>query len=198
MIYQQNDERSVFRPEPRTNNVLRGIHAVLRTLKETSAHCPCAGTIVMTELQKPIAPPDIRPSTASPRTYDPNARRTRVRHLIVFMLFFVTTLNYADRAAISITGTAMQHSLDLSPVAMGYIFSAFAWSYVIAQLPGGWLLDRFGSKRTYAASILTWSILTMMQGWVVGLSAAAAVVALFTLRFLVGAAEAPAFPGNSR
>jgi MFS family permease len=35
---------------------------------------------------------------------------------------------------------------------MGYIVSAFGWSYVIAQLPGGWLLERFGSKIVYALS----------------------------------------------
>jgi len=28
-----------------------------------------------------------------------------------------------------------------------YIFSAFGWSYVLSQLPGGWLLDRFGSRK---------------------------------------------------
>ncbi|WP_133648041.1 MFS transporter [Paraburkholderia flava] len=131
-------------------------------------------------------------------TAPPLRRATKVRYLIVFMLFFVTTLNYADRATLSITGTAMQRSLGLSPVSMGYIFSAFAWAYVIAQLPGGWLLDRFGSKRTYAVSIFVWSILTMMQGWVAGLTVAAAVATLFVLRFLIGFAEAPAFPGNSR
>ncbi|MGH8781459.1 MFS transporter [Paraburkholderia sp.] len=128
----------------------------------------------------------------------PLRRATKVRYLIVFMLFFVTTLNYADRATLSITGTAIQHSLGLSPVSMGYIFSAFAWAYVIAQLPGGWLLDRFGSKHTYAVSIFVWSLLTMMQGWVAGLTAAAAIATLFALRFLIGFAEAPAFPGNSR
>lgn len=137
-------------------------------------------------------------SAASAVNARSDARRTRARHLIVLMLFVVTTLNYADRATLSITGTAMEHALGLTPVSMGYIFSAFAWAYVIAQLPGGWLLDRFGSKRTYALSIFFWSVLTMMQGWVAGLAVGTAVAALFALRFLVGAAEAPSFPGNSR
>ena len=123
---------------------------------------------------------------------------TRVRWGIVAMLFFVTTVNYADRAVISIAGPALQSDLGLSAVQMGYIFSAFAWSYVIAQLPGGRLLDLFGSKLTYFASILLWSIFTFMQGTIGFLAGGAAVAALIVLRLLVGAAEAPSFPGNSR
>ena len=125
-------------------------------------------------------------------------RATRVRFLILAMLFIVTTINYADRATVSIAGSAMQKDLGMSAVQLGYIFSAFGWSYVIAQLPGGWLLDKFGSRRVYGASILIWSIFTFTQGTIGFLTGAAAVAAVFALRFLVGVAEAPAFPANSR
>ena len=75
-----------------------------------------------------------------------DVRRSRVRLLIVTMLFLVTTVNYADRATLSIAGPALSKELHLDPIAMGYVFSAFGWSYVIAQVPGGWLLDRYGSR----------------------------------------------------
>ncbi|NBB13636.1 MFS transporter [Pseudomonas sp. SLFW] len=126
------------------------------------------------------------------------ARPTRIRYLILLMLFIVTTLNYADRATLSIVGSTLQKDLGLTPVQMGFIFSAFAWAYVIGQIPGGWLLDRFGSKRVYAWSIFLWSVFTLMQGFVGFLSVGAIVVALFILRFIVGLAESPSFPGNSR
>ncbi|MGJ4890036.1 MFS transporter [Bradyrhizobium sp. HKCCYLR20261] len=125
-------------------------------------------------------------------------RRSRVRLFIVTMLFLVTTVNYADRATLSIAGPALSKELHLDPVAMGYVFSAFGWSYVLAQVPGGWLLDRFGSRWVYACSIVIWSLFTMMQGWIGFFSGAAAVTALFALRFLVGLAEAPSFPANAR
>jgi MFS transporter, ACS family, glucarate transporter len=125
-------------------------------------------------------------------------RRTRVRLFIVTMLFLVTTVNYADRATLSIAGPALAKDLGLDAVAMGYVFSAFGWSYVIAQVPGGWLLDRFGSRWVYAVSILIWSVFTMLQGWIGFLSGGAAIAALFALRFLVGFAEAPSFPANAR
>ncbi|WP_200821843.1 MFS transporter [Caballeronia humi] len=127
-----------------------------------------------------------------------DAKRTRVRYGIVAMLFLVTAINYADRATISIAGTSLSKDLGLDAVSMGFIFSAFGWSYVIGQLPGGWLLDRFGSKPVYAASIFIWSIFTLLQGSVSYLGVTAAVGALFALRFLVGFAEAPSFPANGR
>jgi ACS family glucarate transporter-like MFS transporter len=88
--------------------------------------------------------------------------------------------------------------LRLDPVAMGFVFSAFGWAYVIAQIPGGWLLDRFGSKKIYALSLVLWSTFTLLQGFVGFLTGTIAVATLFGLRFMLGLAEAPAFPANSR
>jgi ACS family glucarate transporter-like MFS transporter len=81
---------------------------------------------------------------------------------------------------------------------MGYIFSAFGWSYVLAQLPGGWLLDRFGSRKIYAISLFVWSFFTFITGFAGFFAGFTAIVVLFSLRFLLGIAEAPAFPANSR
>ncbi|MCR5879710.1 MFS transporter [Phenylobacterium sp. J367] len=124
--------------------------------------------------------------------------RGNVRFLILGLIFFITVINYADRAIISIAGPALSDELKLSPVTMGYIFSAFGWSYVIGQLPGGWILDRFGSKWVYAASITLWSTFTLLQGTVGFLTGGAAVALLFALRFAVGLAESPSFPANAR
>jgi ACS family glucarate transporter-like MFS transporter len=124
--------------------------------------------------------------------------QTRTRWMILAMLFAITTINYADRATISIAAPGIKKELGLDAVQMGFVFSAFAWSYVVAQLPGGWLLDRFGSKITYFFSIFLWSVFTMFTGAAGFLAGGAAVAMLFTLRLLVGAAEAPSFPGNSR
>lgn len=126
-------------------------------------------------------------------------RASRVRYGILAMLFFVTTINYADRATLSITGPALREEFGFDAVQMGYIFSAFSWAYVAAQIPGGWLLDRFGARRVYGASIFLWSVFTMLQA-AVGMTASlvSAVTALFILRFCVGLAESPAFPANAK
>jgi ACS family glucarate transporter-like MFS transporter len=129
---------------------------------------------------------------------DEATKRTNVRWLIVAALFVITAINYADRATISLAGPEIAKELRFDAITMGYVFSAFGWAYVLCQLPGGWLLDRFGSKRVYAASILIWSLFTLLTTTVGLLAGTAAVVVLFVLRFLVGAAEAPSFPANSR
>jgi MFS transporter, ACS family, glucarate transporter len=124
--------------------------------------------------------------------------RGGLRYAILCLIFFITVVNYADRAVISIAAPSMGDELGFDPVTMGFVFSAFGWSYVMGQLPGGWVLDRFGSKWVYATSIAVWSLFTLLQGTVGFLAGGAAVATLFALRFSVGLAEAPSFPANAR
>ncbi|HBZ1364734.1 TPA: MFS transporter [Klebsiella pneumoniae] len=125
-------------------------------------------------------------------------KKTNIRWMIVAMLFFMTLINYADRSSISLSGPQMAKDLGLNPVDMGIIFSAFGWAYVIFQLPGGWLLDKYGSKLIYSLSIFFWSLFTLMTGLAGFVTGGAAVAFIFAMRFLVGASEAPSFPANSR
>jgi MFS transporter, ACS family, glucarate transporter len=122
----------------------------------------------------------------------------RVRYGIVALLFLVTSINYADRSILAITAPVLSKDLGIDALAMGWVFSAFGWAYVIAQVPSGWLLDRFGSRRVYFVSLLLWSLLTAAGGLLAFSSAAMAITLLFMLRFMVGLAESPAFPGNAR
>jgi ACS family glucarate transporter-like MFS transporter len=122
----------------------------------------------------------------------------RVRWTIVVMIFLVTIINYADRATMSVAKPEMSKEFSLNAAQMGWILSAFGWSYVICQIPGGWLLDRFGSKIVYFGSIFIWSLFTFMQGGLAGVTAGTALAILFVMRLLVGVAESPSFPGNAR
>ncbi|MFC0453666.1 MFS transporter [Rhodococcus jostii] len=137
-------------------------------------------------------------SSRTRHTDAPAPRRTRIRFLIVALLFIVSTLNNADRAILSITGTEIKADLGISAITLGYLFSAFAWAYMLAQIPGGRLVDRFGAKRMYAISIFVWSLFTLLQGFVPLMGLGAAVAALFALRIGVGIAEGPAYPSNGR
>ncbi len=130
---------------------------------------------------------------------------SRTRYGVLAMIFLVTVLNYADRATVGVAGPVLSKDLGIDSVQMGFIFSAFSWSYVLGQLPGGWLLDKFGAKTVYAWSILLWSLFTMLQGTVhyMGMDMMLfglpmAVAALFLMRLLVGLAESPSFPANGR
>jgi ACS family glucarate transporter-like MFS transporter len=123
---------------------------------------------------------------------------THVRFWVIVLLFLITTINYADRSTFSIAGSAASKELGLDSVQMGYILSAFGWAYVIAQIPGGALLDRLGVKRVYIGAIVLWSMFTAVQGFIGLVGGLPIVTTLFVLRFLVGLSEAPSFPGNAR
>ncbi|WP_068089316.1 MFS transporter [Novosphingobium rosa] len=122
----------------------------------------------------------------------PSIRPTRKRHIMLALVAFATALNYLDRTLMGVAAPSMSRELGLSPAEMGLVFSAFSWSYALAQLPGGVFLDRFGTRLTYALSLVVWSACTVSQGLVRSLWA------LIAVRLGLGVAEAPCFPANSR
>lgn len=126
------------------------------------------------------------------------AKRGWTRWQVLAVLFTVTVINYADRATVSTAAPLMQGDLGIDKLELGFILSAWGFAYVIAQLPGGWLLDRFGTRRVYFWAIVLWSLFTALQGAAVWLSGTVVISALFAARFLVGLSEGPSFPGNAR
>ena len=118
--------------------------------------------------------------------------RTRVRYGILALLFFGVVINYLDRANLALALPVIGVDLQLNAVEKGLILSAFGWSYVLMQIPGGIVIDRFGPRLTFAVSLFTWSVVTMLQA----LARSAAV--FIGLRVVLGITEAPAFPLNSR
>jgi len=125
-------------------------------------------------------------------------RMTRVRYVIVAMLFIASCCSYGDRAALSVAGVTMQKALAISPVRFGWLLSGFGWAYVLGQLPSGGLLDRFGSKAVYGASIVCWSAFAFLVALAGSLPLAWVFTAVFVLRLLSGFAQSPVFPGNGR
>jgi D-galactonate transporter len=117
---------------------------------------------------------------------------TRRRWFMLSLLLIATIINYIDRVNISIAAPFMAKDLGLDKIEMGLIFSAFAWTYALALVPAGFVADRFGSRLTYGVSLISWSTVTVCQGFATGFAS------LFGLRLAVGAMEAPAFPANSR
>jgi MFS transporter, ACS family, D-galactonate transporter len=119
-------------------------------------------------------------------------KASRERLTVLGLICFATMLNYADRAVLGVAAPTMTAELSISPAVMGLVFSVFSWTYAAAQIPGGVLLDRFGTRLTYTFSLILWSSFTLLHGVAFG------VVALIIFRLGLGIAEAPCFPTNSR
>lgn len=118
--------------------------------------------------------------------------RSNARLWVLALITGATMLNYLDRAVLGVAAPALTAELDISPAVMGIIFSAFSWTYAFAQVPGGVLLDRFGTRLVYSISLAAWSLFTLLHGL------AQSVVSLLAFRLGLGLAEAPCYPGNSR
>ena len=144
---------------------------------------------------------DVGPSAGRAGATEPaGPRRIPTRYLVLGLIFIITTMNYADRSSLSMVGSSLQSEIGFSSVQLGYIFSAFSWAYVVGQLPGGVLLDRFGARRVYGASIALWTVVTFAISFVglITLPVVAWVAVIFALRVLLGVFESPAFPANAR
>ena len=122
----------------------------------------------------------------------------QARHGILLMLFFFSAVSFSERSILSIAGAPIASDLGIGDVAMGFLFSAFGWAYVIGQVPGGLILDRFGSGKVYGTVIIIWTTIISLHALVGFMAPLTAFVSLFLLRILCGFISAPVFPANAR
>ena len=92
--------------------------------------------------------------------HDGTEQPTRIRWLMIGMIFVVDVLMFIDRVNISIAAKYIIPEYGLTEVQMGSVFSAFVLGYALLQIPGGWLGDRFGPRRVLAVAIFWWSAFT--------------------------------------
>jgi ACS family D-galactonate transporter-like MFS transporter len=117
---------------------------------------------------------------------------SNVRWSVFFTLLMLCTINYVDRAVLSICMPAIQKDLHLNPAIVGVILSAFFWGYATMQIPVGWLLDRFRPGRLIVISGFLWGVFQILTGFVSGSRF------LIFLRVLLGISEAPIYPGGMK
>ena len=118
--------------------------------------------------------------------------RSSVRWRIFAIVFVLVVINLVDRTALSVAMPTISKEFALTPTMQGVILSAFFWSYAVLQVPGGWLIDRFGPRRLISVSTMLWALFQ-------GLAAAATGgVSLLLTRVGLGAAEAPLFPAGGK
>src|SRR5260221_4745899 len=110
----------------------------------------------------------------------------------LILLGLAVVINYVDRGNLSMAGTIVQRELKLSSAQLGFLFSAFFYTYMAMQFVIGRVVDRFGANPVLTAGLLVWSLATVATGFVGGF------VSLLALRLLLGIGESGSFPFTSK
>ena len=108
------------------------------------------------------------------------------------MLVITGVINYVDRSTLSIAEQPIREELGLTNTEMGFLLSAFSWSYAFAQLPTGALVDKVGPRILLAAGLALWSVAQACGGLVTSMRQFVAT------RIALGIGEAPQFPTGAR
>ena len=114
------------------------------------------------------------------------------RGWVCVFLITLTTINYADRVALSVAATPIKAEFGLSQVEMGYLLSSFLWFYVLCLIPVGLLVDRYGGKIVNSAGIGLWSAATVLTGF------APSFGFMLGTRIVMGIGESTSWPASNR
>jgi MFS family permease len=111
---------------------------------------------------------------------------------VLFLLCVMYLITYMDRVNVSTGSIAFGKEFNLSNTQIALVFSAFAYPYLIFQVIGGWLGDRFGPRRTLTVCSIIWAGATVLTGLSTGL------VTMLIARVLLGLGEGATFPTATR
>src|SRR5271167_444319 len=115
-----------------------------------------------------------------------------IQRAALAMLVVAGMINYVDRATLAVANPLIREDLGLSIADMGYLLSAFLWSYAFAQLPAGAMVDKLGPRLLLTCGLSVWSFAQFLGGLVQSFGQ------FFGARVLLGIGEAPQFPTCAR
>ena len=115
-----------------------------------------------------------------------------IQRTALAMLVLSGVVNYIDRATLAVANPLIRNDLGLSVADMGYLLSAFLWSYAFAQLPTGAMVDKLGPRLLLTLGLSLWSVAQLLGGLVQSFGQ------FFGARLLLGIGEAPQFPTGAR
>ncbi len=114
--------------------------------------------------------------------------RLRPSQLVLALLGLMYFITYLDRVNVSTAAAGFGKEFNLSKTEIGLVFSAFAYPYLVFQMVGGAISDRFGARRTLIGCGLLWTGATVLTGLAGGLTS------LLVARLLLGLGEGGTFP----
>jgi MFS transporter, ACS family, hexuronate transporter len=110
------------------------------------------------------------------------------RWTVCALLFAATTINYIDRQVLGVLAPHLQKTLGWTEIQYSDIVTAFQTAYMLGLAVFGFLIDRYGTKISYAASLTIWSLAAVAH------SAVRSVFGFGAARFALGLGESGNFP----
>jgi ACS family hexuronate transporter-like MFS transporter len=115
-----------------------------------------------------------------------------MRWVVAALLFLATTINYADRLALSIVSTDLRREFFMTETDYSQVVSIFLVAYAVMYAFSGYVVDRLGTRRGFSLFIFIWSCAAMLHGFAVGKWSLAG------CRFLLGLGEPGNWPAGSK
>jgi ACS family D-galactonate transporter-like MFS transporter len=118
--------------------------------------------------------------------------KTAVRWKIFVLMLFLISINYIDRASLSVAMPLISKEFNLDAAAQGFILSSFFWTYAFMQIPGGMLADKYKPRIVIAAATIGWGLFQALA------AASTSSFMLLLTRLGLGATEAPIYPAGGK
>ena len=112
------------------------------------------------------------------------------RYNIIALAAAAVFICYMDRVIISIAIIPMSADFGWTPEEQGRVLSSFFIGYLLTQVAGGWLAERYGGKIVLGFGVVFWSLFTLLTP----VAAAGGLTALLVARVLMGIGEGITFP----
>ena len=115
--------------------------------------------------------------------------RRRIAYRLLPFVFLIYIINYIDRVNVSFANLRMSADLGFSDRVYGLGVGVFYLTYVLFEIPGAIIVERWSARKWIARIMISWGIVTILTGFV------HTVGQFYVARFLLGAAESSFFPG---
>jgi ACS family tartrate transporter-like MFS transporter len=127
-------------------------------------------------------------SSTFPTELELNARRKIARRLLPF-LFLLFVIAFLDRVNVGYAALEMTRDLSFSNSVFGWGSGIFFIGYLAFEIPGCLIVERWSARKWFARIMVSWGITTMVMGFIHTKGQ------FYTVRVVLGAAEAGFFPG---
>src|SRR5262249_31631205 len=113
----------------------------------------------------------------------------RVAYRLMPFVFLLYVVNYIDRVNVSFANLRMSADLDFSDRVYGLGVGIFYLTYVLFEIPGAIIVERWSARKWIARIMISWGVVTILTGFV------HSAAQFYAARFFLGLAEASFFPG---